>query len=285
MSTPNWKQAAALLFGAGFVYSLIEPHQIVVREFDVALPNLPRKTNGLKIAQLSDLHCSALTSPAFIARAVDICNSLQPDVVALTGDFVSRRNSYSHVTGARVWAAPIMEYARAVAGVLRALQAPDGIFAVPGNHDHSKGNCNAIMDLLQENGVTPLVNGSTPVREVLPIVGLDDLRAGRPLLKKAFKNVAPESAQVVLSHNPRLLPSISNRNALMLSGHTHAGQVLLPVVPIRVKPSDVGSTPHLKGWYRQGRAQLYVNPGLGSVHFPMRFACPPEISVFTLRGE
>jgi predicted MPP superfamily phosphohydrolase len=71
----------------------------------------------------------------------------------------------------------------------------------------------------------------------------------------------------------------------MLSGHTHAGQVLLPVVPIRVKPSDVGSTPHLKGWYRQGRAQLYVNPGLGSVHFPMRFACPPEISVFTLRGE
>jgi predicted MPP superfamily phosphohydrolase len=140
------------------------------------------------------------------------------------------------------------------------------------------------MALLRENGARPLVNGSTLVRDVLPIIGLDDLRAGRPISKKAFENIAPETAQIVLSHNPRLLPSISNRNALMLSGHTHAGQVLLPVLPIRVKPSDVGSTPHLKGWYRQGRAQLYVNPGLGSVHFPMRFRCPPEISVFTLRG-
>jgi predicted MPP superfamily phosphohydrolase len=204
--------------------------------------------------------------------------------VALTGDFVSRRNSYSHVTGARIWAKPIMEYARDGAGVLRDLRAPDGVFAVPGNHDHAKGNCDAIMDLLRENGVFPLVNRSTLVRDVLPIIGLDDLRAGRPFSKKAFEEIAPETAQIVFSHNPRLLSSISNRNALMLSGHTHAGQVLLPVLPIRVKPSDVGSTPHLKGWYRQGHAQLYVNPGLGSVHFPMRFACPPEISVFTLRG-
>jgi predicted MPP superfamily phosphohydrolase len=274
----------SLVLGAGIAYSLVEPHNIVVREFDVALQNLPREAEGLKIAQLSDLHCSAITSPAFIAHAVEICNSLKPDAVALTGDFVSRRNSYSHATGARIWAKPIMEYARAVARVLHDLKAPDGVFAVPGNHDHSKGNCDAIMDLLQENGVRPLVNGSTLVRDILPIIGFDDLRAGRPLLQKAFENIAPETAQIVLSHNPRLLSAISNRSALMLSGHTHAGQVLLPILPIRVKPSDVGSTPHLTGWYRNGRAQLYVNPGLGSVHFPMRFRCPPEISVFTLRN-
>jgi len=284
MSTLHFKKLAALTFSAGLIYSLIEPHRLTLRQFDVKLESLPPECEGLKILQLSDLHCSAITSTRLIARAVSVCNLLKPDVVVLTGDFVSRRNSYSRFSGARVWARPIMEYADAVAGVLRELRAPDGVFAVPGNHDHSQGNCDAIMDVLQANGVRPLVNRSTLVRGVLPIVGLDDLRAGRPLLGPAFENIAPEMAQIVLSHNPRLLASISQRNALMLSGHTHAGQVLLPFMPQRVTPSDVASTPHLKGWYRQGRAQLYVNTGLGSVHFPMRFRCPPEISVFTLRA-
>ena len=283
MSTPSLRQFAALAFGAGFAYSLFEPHRLIVREFDVALQNLPSECEGLRIAQLSDLHCSAITSTPFIARAVEKCNSLKPDVVVLTGDFVSRRNSYSHLSGARIWAKPIMDYAGDVAGVLRELRASDGVFAVPGNHDHSNGNCDAIMNLLQQNDVRSLVNESILLRDVLPLVGLDDLRGGRPLLKAAFENIAPERAQIILSHNPRLLASISHRNALMLSGHTHAGQVLLPFVPLRVKPADVTDTTRLKGWYSQGRARLYVNTGLGSVHFPMRFRCPPEISVFTLR--
>lgn len=276
------RNLAALTFGAGLAYSLVEPHRIVVRRFDVVLPQLPPAVEGLKIAQISDLHCSAITSPAFIAHAVELCNALAPDVVALTGDFVSRRNSYSQVTGARMWARPVMEYAHAVAAELAHLKAPGGVYAVPGNHDHSKGNCQAIMDVLEQNGVQPLVNRSTLIAEVLPLVGLDDLRAGKPDLGQAFAGIAPEAAQVVLSHNPRLLSSITHRNALMLAGHTHAGQVLLPLLPIRVKPSDVAHTPQLKGWYRQGDAQLYVNTGLGSVHFPMRFRCPPEIALFTL---
>ena len=282
MSTPV--RVASAVLGAGLIYSLIEPHRLCLRQFEVKLKNLPPECEGLKIAQLSDLHCSAITSTRIIARAVEVCNLLKPDVVVLTGDFVSRRNSYSHFSGARIWAKPVMEYANAVAGVLRELRAPDGVFAVPGNHDHSRGTCDAIMDVLQANGIRPLVNRSTPIRGVLPLVGLDDLRAGRPLFKTAFEGIAPETAQIVLSHNPRLLASISQRNALMLSGHTHAGQVLFPFLPQRVTPSDVASTPQLKGWYRQGRAQLYVNTGLGSVHFPMRFRCPPEISVFTLRA-
>lgn len=283
MNTQLLKRAALLTFGAGFLYSLIEPHRIEINRYEVALKNLPPELDGFTIAQLSDLHCSALTSPQLIARAVEICNNIQPNIVALTGDFVSRRNSYFKLTGARTWAKPVMEYAREVAEVLGRLRASDGVFAVPGNHDHSRGNCDAIMELLQENKVHPLVNQSTLVRGVLPIIGLDDLRAGFPQLPKAFRTTAPEQAQIILSHNPRLLSSVSERNALVLSGHTHAGQVLLPWLPIRVKPSDVASTPHLKGWYRQHRAQLYVNTGLGSVHFPMRFRCPPEISVFTLR--
>lgn len=284
MSSRLFARAAALAFGAGFVYSLIEPHRIVVNRYEVALKNLPPELTGFTIAQLSDLHCSALTSPKFIAHAVELCNAIRPDMVALTGDFISRRNSYFKLTGARLWAKSEMEYAREAARVLAGLRAPDGIFAVPGNHDHFRGNCSAIMSLLQESGIRPLVNKSTLVRDnLLPVIGLDDLRAGEPQLEKAFRGIAPERPQIILSHNPRLLPAVSERNALMLSGHTHAGQVLLPWPPIRVKPSDVRSTPHLKGWYRQHNARLYVNTGLGSVHFPMRFRCPPEISVFVLK--
>lgn len=275
---------AAAAFSAGLAYSLIEPHCLTVHNLDVALENLPPECEGLKIAQMSDIHCSAITSTRFIARAVERCNQLKPDVVVLTGDFVSRRNSYSHFSGARIWARPVMHYGHAVSEVLGGLRARDGVFAVPGNHDHSRGNCDAIMNALAANGIRPLMNENALIRDALPLVGLDDLRAGRPLFRQAFDGIAPERAQIVLSHNPRLLTSISHRNALMLSGHTHAGQVLLPFVAMRVKPSDVASTPQLKGWYRQGRAQLYVNTGLGSVHFPMRFRCPPEISLFTLRA-
>lgn len=271
-------------FLAGFAYSLYEPHRLVVREFEVPFQNLPRTAEGLRIAQLSDLHASAITSFSFLERAIEKCNALAPDVVVLTGDFVSRRNSYLKISGARMWAKPVMEYAARVAGVLAGLRAKEGVFAVPGNHDHSRGNCAAIMDELHLAGIVPLVNESTRVRG-LPLVGLDDLRGGRPFLGSAFQGISASEAHVILSHNPRLLLSVAARNCLMLAGHTHAGQVHLPVVPIRLKPSDVASTPHLSGWYRNGAARLYVNNGLGSVHFPMRFRCPPEISVFTLRAS
>lgn len=277
------KKLSAATFLAGFAYSLVEPYRIVIREFDVPMRHLPAGAEGLKIAQLSDIHGSGITSFGIIRNAIEVCNSLAPDIVVLTGDFVSRRNSYSHVTLARLWAKPVMEYARRVADELSLLRARDGVFAVPGNHDHSHGRCDAIMDLLAGGGITPLVNTHTTVRG-MPLVGLDDLRAGRPALRQALQGVDGEKAHVILSHNPRLLLMVPQRNCLMISGHTHAGQVHLPVLPIRLKPSDVNQSPYLGGWYRQGEARLYVNNGLGSVHFPMRYRCPPEIAVFTLRG-
>jgi predicted MPP superfamily phosphohydrolase len=284
MSTlSNIGKGAGAAFLAGFAYSLWEPYYLVVREFEVRMTHLPSEAEGLRIAQLSDLHGSAITSFSFLRRAVQKCNELAPDVVALTGDFVSRRNSYSKFSGARMWAKPVMEYARDVAGVLAALRAPGGVFAVPGNHDHCHRRCDAIMDELQKAGIVPLVNTSTLVRGV-PIVGFDDLRGGRPALRHALHGIPAMGAHLVLSHNPRLLSQVAGRNCLMLAGHTHAGQVHLPVLPFRLKPSDVVNTPHLNGWYRNGAARLYVNNGLGSVHFPMRFRCPPEISVFTLRS-
>jgi predicted MPP superfamily phosphohydrolase len=128
-----------------------------------------------------------------------------------------------------------------------------------------------------------LTNRSTRVRD-LALCGLDDLRAGRPDFDRTFAGVAPQEAQVILSHNPRALALLEDRNALVLAGHTHAGQVHLPVTDFRRRPSDMRFSPYFQGWYRAGRAQMYVHSGLGSVHFPVRFRCPPEIVLFTLKA-
>jgi len=179
----------------------------------------------------------------------------------------------------------VMEYAREMAEELRALRATDGVYAVPGNHDHSKGRFEAIGNLLQGVGVVPLVNQSTSIRDVLPLIGLDDMRAGEPDLKRAFAGIENDEAQIVLSHNPRILPLLANRNCLILSGHTHAGQVHLPFTNFRRRPTDMKGSHLFQGWYAHDRAKLYVSSGVGSVHFPMRFRCPPEITVFTLRYD
>ena len=263
---------------------MLEPLALRVREYSVSMPGLPREFDGFVIAQLSDLHVSAITPISIIRRAVDICNARRPDAVVLTGDFVSRRNSYVPFTLARMWARPVMEYAQRATDELQRLRAPDGIYAVPGNHDHSNGNCGAIAELLQTAGVLTLLNQSTALRGVLPLAGLDDLRAGRPRVRQALSDIAADEPQIILSHNPRLFSLLANRNCLVLTGHTHGGQVHLPLTNFRRRPFDMHFAPWFSGWYRQGAAQMYVSSGVGSVHFPMRFRCPPELAIFTLRA-
>jgi predicted MPP superfamily phosphohydrolase len=277
-------RAAALAIGGPIAYSLLEPYRLLVRRFDVVMRDLPAAADGLRIAQLSDLHCSAITPPAMVRRAVNVCNAQQPDVIVLTGDYVSRRNSYAQITLARLWARPIMEYAAAMAEELSQLCAPLGVFAVPGNHDHSRQRFDAIEALMQQAGVTTLVNRNVRLRDELPLIGLDDLRGGRPNVKKACEGIAPDAAQVVLSHNPRMVWSMAQRNCLLLAGHTHGGQVHLPLTDFRRRPKDMRGTEWHQGWYELERARMYVSAGVGSVHFPMRFRCPPEIVVFTLRS-
>jgi len=277
-------RAAALSLAAPVAYALLEPYRLLVRRFEVVLRDLPPAVEGLRIAQLSDLHCSAITPPALVRRAVAVCNAQNPDVTVLTGDYVSRRNSYASFTLARMWARPIMEYAADMAAELSNLRAPLGVFAVPGNHDHSKQRFDAIETLMQQAGVQTLVNRSVLLRDELPLIGLDDLRGGRPLARKACTGIAPDRAQVVLSHNPRMIWSMATRNCLLLAGHTHGGQVHLPLTDFRRRPRDMRGTEWHQGWYEQDQARMYVSSGVGSVHFPMRFRCPPEIAVFTLRS-
>jgi len=276
-----WASASATFVG-GLIYSLIEPHRLQVRRFDVALENLPREANGLRIVQLSDLHFSAITGPGVVRRAVELCNAEKPDVIVLTGDYVSRRNSYAGFTLARFWARDMEVYAQEMAAIVADLQAPEGVFAVPGNHDLAGGHGADILGFLQRSGVQVLVNQAVCLRDVLPLMGLDDLRAGRPELAVACQGIMSDTAQIFLSHNPRLFSRLANRNCLVISGHTHGGQVHLPGTGFRRRPRDMRFSSWHQGWYRHERAQMFISVGVGSVHFPMRYNCPPEIVLYTL---
>jgi hypothetical protein len=158
------------------------PHRLPIRcwnptgwscaAFDVAFDDLPEACDGLRIAQLSDLHCSAITPPHVLRRAIEVCNEQRADVVVLTGDYISRRDSYSRFSGARSGARPVMDYAEAAVCEMRNLRAPEGVYAVPGNHDHTNGSFEAIELLLRQANITPLVNTSTRLRETLPLIAL-----------------------------------------------------------------------------------------------------------------
>ena len=278
----NFPRAVALALAAPIAYSFFEPHRLRVSEFDVELENLPPEAEGLRVVHLSDLHVSAISSDKFLRRIVAQTNKLDADIIVLTGDYVSRRNSYLPLSGARIWAKDILHYARRMADELKGLKARDGIFACLGNHDVADDNGAAIFSLLREANIVVLHNDQAVARGIA-ICGLDDLRAGRPDFDRTLRGVSVEEPQIILSHNPRVFPFVQNRNALVLAGHTHGGQVHLPLTNYRRRPSDMKKSPYFQGWYRSERAQMYISSGLGSVHFPMRFRCAPEIAVFTLR--
>ena len=282
--------ALSALFAA---YSaLIETRRFVVRRFEVELAHLPPSAEGMRIAHISDLHGSAIVGPRLIRRAVEMCNEEQPDLVAVTGDFVSRRGSYFPLSGLRQRALPVHVYAQRTCDELAHLRAPLGVYGVLGNHDHaehllqSAGKVGTDVQWLEEMlgraGVQMLTNRATRMRG-LAVAGVDDWRSGQPALQSALAGIELDEALLLLSHNPRVLWLARDRPALILSGHTHAGQIRVPGAAPLVLPADMKGERWTEGSYRMGRAQMYVNAGVGSVSLPLRFDCPPEITLYTLR--
>ena len=265
---------------ATIAYALVEPHRIAVRKYDVELADLPAPCDGLRIAQISDIHAGLWMPRSLIRRVIGLCAAQNPEIVVLTGDMVTRRNSYP--PGLGKLARPVADYARGLARELEALKPPMGIYVVPGNHDLWDGDFGPIAEVLARANVVSLLNRNTRLPNGLPLAGTDDLRAGFPDIGAATNVIAPDEAQIILSHNPRLAALLANRNALILSGHTHGGQVRLPA-KLRVAPVDAGQSFYQRGWYQVGRAKLYVSSGAGTIGVPMRLGVRPEIAVFKLQ--
>ena len=273
------------------VYSgMIERHFIEVTERDFFLPNLPSAFNGMRIAQLSDIHMDDYTEPSFLQHAVHRINSLKPDAIFLTGDFVSANDSWkSNPESVRRKFA--IGAAWQCANILTALECK-ARYAVLGNHDFGVGGAE-VTEALASNGITVLRNTYAPIErggQRFWIAGVDDPLVGHPdpdlAIPESIRGI-PNEPVILMCHAPdyvdRLLKyPVGQAVDLVLSGHSHGGQIRLPFYgPIVLPPLG---RKYIEGWFRLGRMQLYVNRGLGTVGVPFRFDCPPEITILTLRA-
>ncbi len=263
------------LFAAGGVLARVgqielndETNTPVVERVEIPIKNLKPALEGFTIVQLSDIHLQPFTRPELVQRAVGMSNELNPDLVVLTGDYVWRDQD------------AVFELTPILAG----LNARHGVYSVLGNHDHWL-DVEATKRAFAESRLPMLINQGMEIRQgkgSFYLAGMDDGWSGQPDLGQALENAPSGDPVVLLLHEPDLVneTSLDPRVVLQLSGHTHGGQVLLPGRPPIF-------TPHLGKEYSQGLFKvndtwLYTNRGLGVISVPLRFNCPPEITLLTL---
>ncbi|HEX2219637.1 MAG TPA: metallophosphoesterase [Gemmatimonadales bacterium] len=248
-----------------------------VTRLPVLVPNLPARLEGATIAHVTDLHLYQPELHSAALRALAILERARPDLLVLTGD------QWDHAAGAE--------------GYVRWLQGrPEGLpaLAVLGNHEYAVGQgsrtdiIRAAERIHRRGDAELLVNRSLAVtlrQARLTVVGLDDLRHGQPRPALLDQVLDPDEPQLWLFHEPGQadLPGWSETAApfLMLAGHTHGGQIRLPLLP-PVTPS--GSGPYVAGIYRTPRGPLYVSRGVGASGPRVRYRCPAEVALFELRS-
>ncbi|MBZ0115255.1 MAG: metallophosphoesterase [Thermoanaerobaculia bacterium] len=269
---------SATLFLVAALLGYAGSRRLVVKRLKILLPRLPLAFDGMRMAQVSDLHVGPHTSTRFLARIAAQVQSEGVDLIAVTGDQVD-------------------DFAEDVAwyvASLGRLEAPLGIFAIAGNHDVYAG-WPAVHRGLTAAGLEVLVNEARPIErdgQRLWIAGTGDpAGAGwsgdqrspvAPDIERTLASVPADEPVIVLAHNPALWPALAARGVdLTLSGHTHYGQLAIP----RLRWS--AASPFLRlamGRHREGRSLLYINPGTNYWGIPFRIGTPPEITVLTLRA-
>jgi uncharacterized protein len=263
---------AALALGAYAGY--FEPRQLVVRRIALELPRWPDALGGLRVGVMSDFHAVAPhAGREAIGRWVARMNAEAPDLLVLTGDFVDAHFLF----GSRL--AP-----ERVAEQLALLRAPLGAVAVLGNHDWQRFG-DRMWTALQHAGITVLENESVAIEARggrFHVAGLADLRLRLPDVVAALAAVPPEEPVIVLAHDPDLFPWVPDRVALTIGGHTHGGQVAIPVLRRPFIPSWYGER-YARGHVTEGARHLFVTSGLGTSGAPIRLLAPPELPILELR--
>jgi uncharacterized protein len=271
--------AVASPFVAGAYGLLWGRLNLEVTRQPVRLARLPRAFHGFRIAQLSDIHVGPFMSEDEIRKYVRIANELRPDLVVLTGDFVTWDAS----------TAPV------VVNALSGLKAPLGVFGSLGNHDAWAGAEDLLAELFAQAGIRILRQERAAItsdKESLNLMGLDFTNSrsmsvgGWHLSSRKLEGVeslmAPETANILLSHNPDSFDRAAALGVdLSLAGHTHGGQLALEFISPEIAPSRL-VTPYVAGLFQRPGGQLYVNRGIGTIAAPMRVGAPPEITVFEL---
>jgi predicted MPP superfamily phosphohydrolase len=258
--------------GAGLTQTL----HVVVERHEIELARLPRELDGLKVAHLSDFHYTSVRDAEVIRAAVRATNELCPDIVVLTGDYVTAPIHGSGFSNSQC--------ATPCAQILSDLNAPLGVFAVLGNNDQFSSDF--VSRSLDNHGVMVLRNHALYVERAgarLWIAGVDDVLEGKSRLDETLRAVAHGEATVLLAHEPDYADVVREYSVdLQLSGHSHGGQIRVPFVGSLLLPALGRKYPI--GLRKLGPLTLYTNRGLGTVLLPVRIDCPPEVTLLTLRS-
>jgi predicted MPP superfamily phosphohydrolase len=272
--------AAVILVVAGGVLLLgyLGSGRLTVRRVDTEVPGLGPEFDGLRIVQLSDLHVGPHTSRRFLERVVETARSLEPDLIAVTGDLIDDR------------AEDVASYARSLGG----LTAPLGVYMIPGNHDVYAGWDAVERALRDANLGTVLVNDVrliTRGESTIALLGTGDPAGGArgstraaPDVERALSQVSTGAVVIAFAHNPALWPSLARRGvALTLSGHTHWGQLAIPRLGWSLASPFLE---HAMGAHQSDDSLLYISPGTGYWGIPFRLGASPEVTLVTLhRGQ
>jgi len=250
---------------------LIEPYHYLISETDIYIRGLPPAFEGFRITQLTDIHHSRILGINEVRRMVSLAQQTKPDMFVLTGDYTTTYRRYIE---------PCAE-------ALSALSAPEGVWAILGNHDHYT-DPELTTRALQRRHVAVLNNAHTTLQrgsDSIQLSGIDDWSWAANDWVRAFSGLSANTPIILLSHQPSVLDLEETRNvSLILSGHTHGGQLKLPFVgaPARFATQDLK---YARGLFRSGDTQLYVSAGTGVIGLPLRFGVRPEIAVLRLRRE
>jgi predicted MPP superfamily phosphohydrolase len=257
-----------------------EPHEVVVSQVGVKLKRLPAEFDGLRIAQISDIHFNSYLTASHLDKVIELTNAQKPDLLIITGDFVTAklRRRQRKTQAALAWPC---------ANMLRRIAPPLGCFAVLGNNDYGS-DADVVAEALSTGAqIQVLRNRAIALERAgsrLWLAGIDNVTARRANPEVALRGVPRQECTIVAVHEPDFADVMRKFPVdFQVSGHSHGGQIRIPGVGALVLPPLARKYP--MGHYQLGELQLYTNRGIGVIGLPMRFLCSPEISVFTLRAQ
>src|ERR1700751_972519 len=277
----SFLKAAGAVGAAAVVLPLyageISRHEISIERHTIRLNRLSEQFRGLRIAQISDLHYAEYSEPYFLREVVNHVNRLKADVVVLNGDYITEGLfSVQHT----------IEFAYRCVEILSKIECPLR-YAVLGNHDSTDAEP-AVIDAFKIHQIPLLYNSFMPLEgdgKRFWFAGTGDVVKRKMDLNQAVPPASRIDGEpvILMVHEPDVFPRVAKHNVdLMLSGHTHGGQVRFPFVPpLKMLLPTFGKN-YVEGLFRLGPTQLYVNRGIGTVTLPFRFNCPPEIAEITL---
>jgi predicted MPP superfamily phosphohydrolase len=243
--------------------------KLTVEKVNIEIPNLSPEFDRYRIVQLSDFHLGTLLAGSHLSTIIERTNSLEPDLIAITGDLVSFNAE---------------KYASVLVESLSKLSAPSGVFSVLGNHDHWT-DAAVVRRIYKDSHIIELHNEAHLIQRnsaQLYIAGIDDYRSQMDDLNGVLTALPANVPAILLAHEPDFaeISSRSGRFALQISGHSHGGQILLPLIGSLFLPRYGRKYP--SGMYRINGMLLYTNRGLGTSWINIRYNCPSEITIFEL---